>query len=87
VRAGFTFYSSFLVLLTIRRVNNVKHGTTAKTVGWPCVLQLVSNVTIWQPTSRGVKGNRGSTSGSEVSKCKILVVRKCTMGLIFKTTS
>jgi hypothetical protein len=37
-------------------------STTAKTVGWP-VCCTVFNVTIWQPTSRGVKGNQGSTNG------------------------
>jgi hypothetical protein len=38
VRAGFTFYSSFFILLTMKRAIIMKQGTTVKTVGWPCVL-------------------------------------------------
>jgi hypothetical protein len=53
----------------------VKHGTCEN-----CVLHPVCNNTIWWPSSRGVKEDQGSTSGYEVSECKILVVRKCTMG-------
>jgi hypothetical protein len=35
---GFTFYSRFFILLTTKRVNVMKQGTTAKTVGWSFVL-------------------------------------------------
>jgi hypothetical protein len=60
-----------------KRVSVVKQGITVKTVGWPCVLHPVSNVTIWWLTSRGVKKDKGSASGYKVSECKILVVKKC----------
>jgi hypothetical protein len=38
---------TFFMLLTTKRVGVMKQGRTAKTVGWPCVLHPVSNVTIW----------------------------------------
>jgi hypothetical protein len=38
------------------------------------------------PTSRGMKGDRGSTSGEEMSYCKMLMARTHTMGLILKAT-
>jgi hypothetical protein len=40
----------------------MKQGTSAKTIGQPCVLH-VSNVTIWQLTSRDVNGDQSSTRG------------------------
>jgi hypothetical protein len=33
------------MLCATKRVNFVKQGTTAKTVGWPCVLHPISNIT------------------------------------------
>jgi hypothetical protein len=50
------------VLGTRKRVI-MKQDTNVKTIGWPCVLYPVFNVTIWQPTSRGVNGDQGSTCG------------------------
>jgi hypothetical protein len=58
VRGGFTFYSGFFILLTRKWVIVMKQGTTAKTVGWPCVLHPVSTITIWRPTSK--RHERGS---------------------------
>jgi hypothetical protein len=46
----------------------MKEGTTVR---WPYVLHPVSNITIWWPTSRGVKGDPGSASGFEVPEYKI----------------
>jgi hypothetical protein len=34
----------------------MKHGTTAKTVGRPCVLH--PNITAWWPNSKGMKGDQ-----------------------------
>jgi hypothetical protein len=43
--------------------DHVKQGTTVRIVGWACMQHPVSNVTIWRPTSRGVKRDPGSTGG------------------------
>jgi hypothetical protein len=50
------------VLCATKWVNVMKQGPTVKTVGWPCVLHPVSNVTIQQQTSRGMKKDWTSTS-------------------------
>jgi head-tail adaptor len=44
------------------------------------MLDPVPSVTTLWPATRGEKGNGGSASGKEVSKGKILVKIKCSMG-------
>jgi hypothetical protein len=53
-------------------VNVVKKGTTAETIGWPCVMHFVSNVTIWQPASGGMTGDQRSEVAKKCLKLRFL---------------
>jgi hypothetical protein len=60
------------VLCATKGVNIVKQGTTAKTIRWPCMMHLVSNVTIWRPTSRGMTGDQCSKVAKKCLKVRFL---------------